>query len=63
MHTIGFDPGMMIDDDDDDDESLASIILLDGTGMDEETTSSPLGTFLDNSNLNSLLKAIGNNDW
>lgn len=54
---------MMIDDDDDDDESLASIILLDGTGMDEETTGSPLGTFLDNSNSNSLLKAIGNNDW
>jgi hypothetical protein len=62
LHTIGFDPGMMIDDDDDD-VSRASIILLDGTGMDEETTGSPLGTFLDNSNSNSLLKAIGNSDW
>jgi hypothetical protein len=52
---------MMIDDDDD--ESLASIILVDGTGMDEETTGSPLSTFLDDSNSNSLLKAMGNSDW
>jgi hypothetical protein len=41
----------------------ASIILLDGTGMGEETTGSPLIIFLDNSNANSLLKAIGNSDW
>ena len=38
----------------------ASIILLDGTGMGEETTGSPL---INNSNANSLLKAIGNSDW
>ena len=49
--------------DDDCDEPLASIILFEGTGMDEETTGSPLSTFLDDNNSKSLFRVIGNNDW